>query len=100
MAQEQEQTQPKVQPIDTKFKFVATSAEHGKTYTEADAVVFLAHDKSLLHALDAYLEESVRLRATPEQLGAIQRLIVRVTKWQLSHPNEMKVADVLPGKGV
>ena len=89
-----------ISPIDTKFKFQAISVEHHKVYSERDAIVFCVHDRALLAALNEYYRQSVFLNADEEQVWAIERLIGRVENWQREHPDKLKVADVLLGKGV
>lgn len=78
--------------IDRKFKIVATNTINGKTYTEDNAIVFCAHDQALLPTLQAYLFESARLNAAPQQLQSIEALIARVKAYQESH--KTKVADL------
>ena len=97
---EEEQKQPALVPIDTKFKFQAISVEHHTVYSELDAIVFCVHDRALLAALNEYYRESIFLHADEEQVWAIERLIARVENWQREYPEKLKVADVVPGKGV
>ena len=81
-------------PLDTKYRFVAVSVEHGTEHSEDDAILFCAHDAALPFALHAYREESVRLGASAKQIRGIDRLIEDVRLWQAQHPDKVRRADV------
>ena len=80
-------------PLDTKYRFVARSIEHGTEHSGHDAILFCAHDAALPRALLAYREEAVRLGASARQLAGIDRLIEDVRLWQARHPAKVRVAD-------
>lgn len=81
-------------PLDTKYRFVAVSLEHGTEHSEEDAILLCAHDAALPYALQAYREESVRLGASARQLRGIDRLIEDVRLWQARHPEKVRRAEV------
>lgn len=80
--------------IDTKFLLRAMSRSSRKTYTEQNAVVFLARDLALQAALQAYHNECERLGAADAQLEGVRMLLQRVEQYQSEHPSECKVADM------
>ena len=82
------------EPIDTKYKFIAVSNEHGTEHNEYDAIVFLAKDKALHETLIFYYVICVKLGAQTEQLESIRRMIHRVEVYQNLNPNKVKVADI------
>lgn len=86
-----------MEPVERKFTFVATSLEHGRQHTEADAMVFLAKDRALPNTLRFYRQECIRLGAAPRQLDGIELLIERVECWQRENPDQLKVPDVDEG---
>ncbi len=82
------------EPIDRKFTFCATCCEHGHMHSHMDALVFLAKDKALPWTLAYYRDRCVALGAKEEQIRGIGLLIERVLRYQMEHPDQVKVADV------
>lgn len=82
--------------IDRKFKIQAQSIHSGATYTEDDAVLFLAKDRAFILTLPTYLENCKKVGAGQDQILAVELLINRVNDYQYSHPNLTKVPDVDP----
>jgi hypothetical protein len=80
--------------VERKFRLLAVSTEHGRVHTEADAVLFLAKDRAFLPTLRFYFSECEKIGAGAKQLTAVNLLIERVMRWQLDHPEAMKVPDV------
>ncbi len=80
--------------IDRKFQILATSRKSGKTYTDNEAVLFLAKDKAFLRTLPDYKRHCIELGADEAQLHCIDLLTARVITYQETHPDEVKVPDV------
>ena len=80
--------------IDRKFKIHATAHRSGKTYTEENAVLFLAKDRAFALTLPDYVRHCKELGAAPEQVRAAELLAERVAEFQRT--NETKVPDVDP----
>src|SRR5262245_40421543 len=83
--------------IDRKFTISARCLEHGHPHSEADAVLFLAHDRALIPTLQFYRDECQALGADARQIEGVDMLIGRVREWQRRYSNVLKVADVEAG---
>lgn len=70
--------------LDNTFRLLAIS-EEGLVHDERDALVFLASDRAVPATLLFYRGERARLGATAEQIADIDRLIVRLRRWQAAH---------------
>lgn len=88
----------KMEVIDRKFTFKATSIGSGKAYTQKNALVFLAKDKFLPELLDAYYKICVREGADERQIMGVVLLKERVLAWQRKNEKKVHLPDVKPGK--
>lgn len=87
-----------MEAIDRKFSFTAVSVKSGKTYTQKDAIVFLAKDELLPDLLDKYWELCVQRQVDPRQIEGVQLLKDRVLKFQRVNIKKVKLPDVEKGK--
>lgn len=76
--------------LDRKFELLAVNPTNGKIYTQANAVVFAAHDAAFPVALSAYIEECKKIGATESQIVGATALLLRVKAFQ------KKVAKKVP----
>lgn len=92
-----------MEAIDRKFFFQAwpTKEAIGRrveaTYTEANAVVFLAKDVLLVPLLEYYLRLCGQYHVDDAQTKGVRLLIGRVETWQKANLDKLKLPDVDPG---
>jgi|SRR3972149_6540599 len=84
--------------IDRKFFIIADHVTKHTSYTERDAVLFLAKDKALPDTLRYYHEKCAKLGADERQLKSVALLLDRVEAYQAAHPELCKVPDVDEGR--
>ncbi len=82
--------------IDRKFEIHARSRTSGATYTEEEAVLFLARDTAFALTLPTYLENCKKVGAGEDQIKAVELLIERVANYRKANPDKIKVPDVDP----
>jgi hypothetical protein len=82
--------------IDRKFSIRANSLASGNSYTEEEAVLFLARDRAFALTLPTYLENTKKIGAGPDQIRAVELLMNRVFRYQIENPDKVKVPDVDP----
>lgn len=80
------------QPIDRKYRILAVNPVSGKVHDDNDAVLFLAKDKALPVALEAYRQACIDMGAGQEQVESVSLLIERVKNYQQAQG--AKVADL------
>jgi hypothetical protein len=82
--------------VERKYNILAQGIEHGTWHTHHDSFLFLAKDRAVPATLRFYRTQCDALGAGQDQLNGIDRLIERVERFQLLHPELVKVADVDP----
>lgn len=70
--------------IDRKFKILAVNPVTDKRYTEANSLLLCAKDAAVPAALNAYLDECVRIGANREHIESIALLLERVLDFQIA----------------
>lgn len=84
--------------IDRKFQIAAKSLRSRKSYTQANAVLFLAKDELLPKLLDEYHRLCAEAKVDERQLLAVSLLKERVIAWQRKNIKKVHLPDVEAGK--
>lgn len=82
-----------MEKLDAKFSGVIFKIKDGTIVPDDEYVVFLAKDAAFFNTAKFYRQECARLGAEQEQLDAVDRMIVRLTKWREINHNRLKVPD-------
>lgn len=70
--------------IDRKFQIQALNPTNGKRYTEADSLLLCAKDAAVPAALNAYIDECVRIGANLAHIESAGLLLERVLNFQVA----------------
>lgn len=70
--------------IDRKFRILAVNPVNGKRYDESNSLLLCAKDAAVPSALNAYLDECVRIGANPEHIESVALLLERVLSFQIA----------------
>lgn len=84
--------------LDGKFHGIIAKNKDGSIVPQDQWMCFLAKDNAVPATLMFYREECTRQGAAPEQIAAIEAMIVRVDNWRNAHPELCKVPDVQAGE--
>lgn len=84
--------------FDGKFHGVIVKNKDGSIVPQDQWMVFLTKDNAFPATLEFYLQECKRLGAAPDQLKAVEEMIVRLAKWRRDNAHLCKVPDVQPGE--
>ena len=84
--------------LDSKVHGTLIRNKDGHEIPEDEFIVFRPSDNACFPMLVFYRGLLEGLKAAPEQLAAVDRLIERVHVWRVAHPERCKVADVQPGE--
>lgn len=84
--------------MDSKVHGTLIKNKDGREIPEDEFIVFRPADNACLQMLGYYRGLLGDQDAAPEQLSAVDQLIVRVAEWRTEHPERCKVADVEPGE--
>lgn len=87
-----------MEALDRKFKFTAVSNKSGKTYTEKDAIIFLAKDSLLPNLLDHYVGLCSQAGVDERQMLGVKLLKDRVLTWQRKNIKKVHKPDIESGK--
>jgi hypothetical protein len=79
--------------LDSKHYGHIFKAKDNALLGDDDYVVFRPQDSAFANVLPLYLEQCIKLEADQEQIDAVIRLIGRVDRWRLAHPERCKVPD-------
>lgn len=80
--------------IDRKYQFLAINPCSRSIHTQNDAIIFLAKDKALPAALQAYRKECLKLGSNPAHLESIDLLISRVVQFQKDEGGKVPDTDL------
>lgn len=84
--------------LDGKFHGIIAKNKDQSIVPQDQWLVFLAKDNALPDTLRFYREECSRLGASPEQLAAVNALLVRVLRWRSENHSLCKTPDVQKGE--
>jgi hypothetical protein len=84
--------------MDAKFSGVIYKIKDGSIVPDDEYIVFLVKDTAFAHILPLYRDECIRLGADKEQVAAVDRMIVRLTRWRSTNQHRVKVPDAFGEK--